>query len=99
MEKSLVQCSINNSKTKSVSSSSESEDDCDKNATNPRNYIIRAFQENWKMDYLASPIVALYEPQCLICYKILSENKKSSVKTHCLSKHATSIEKIFNQQR
>ena len=48
-------CSINNLKTKPVSSSSESEDDCDKNAKNKnRNYIIRAFQENLKMDYRES---------------------------------------------
>ena len=38
------------------SSSSESEDDCDKKCKKPRNYTIRAFQENWKVDYFASPI-------------------------------------------
>ena len=42
--------------------------------------IIRAFQENWKMNYLASPIPDRYKPQCLICYETLSENKKSGVK-------------------
>ena len=79
MEKSLAQSTI--SKNKPVSSSSESEDNCDKNCKkNPRNYIIRAFQENLKMDYFASPIPDRYKPQCLICYEILSENKKSSVK-------------------
>ena len=60
----------------------------------PRNYKIRAFLENWKMDYFASPIPDRSKPQCLICYEIMSENKKSSVKRHYLSKHSTSIEKI-----
>ena len=99
MDNGKVTCSINNSKINQLVVQQKVRTTAIKNATNPRNYIIRAFQENWKMDYFASPIVALYEPQCLICYKILSENKKSSVQTHCLSKHATSIEKIFNQQR
>ena len=42
---------------------------------------------------VVDPILApdRYKQQCLICYKILSENKKSSVKMHYLSKHATSI--------
>ena len=60
----------------------------------PRNYTISAFQENWKMDDLASPIPDHSKPQCLICYEIMSENKKSSVKRHYLSKHSSSIEKI-----
>ena len=59
---------------------------------NPRNYKIHAFLGNWKMDYLASPIPDRSKPQCLICYEILSENKKFSVKRHYLSKHSTSIE-------
>ena len=58
MKKSLAQSTI--LKNKPVSSSSESEDDCDKKCKTPKNYIIRAFQENWKMNYLASPIPALY---------------------------------------
>ena len=58
----------------------------------PRDYTIRAFQENWKMDYFASPIPDRSKPQCLICYEIMSENKKSNVKRHYLSKHSTSIE-------
>ena len=89
MDKSLSQSTI--SKSKPVSSSSESEDDCDKKCKKPRNYTIRAFQENWKMDYLASPKPDRSKPQCLICYEIISENKKSSVKRHYLSKHSTSI--------
>ena len=68
-----------------------------------RNYKIRAFLANWKMDYLASRMQAISDrskPQCLICYEILSENKKFSVKRHYLSKHSTSIEKNnSNQQR
>ena len=64
-----------------------------KNAKTPRNYKIRAFLENWKMDYFASPIPDRSKPQRLICYEVLSENKKSSVKRHYLSKQATSIEK------
>ena len=60
-----------------------------------RNYKIRAFLENWKMDYFASPIPDRSKPQCLICYEVLSEIKKSSVKRHYFSKHATSIEKRF----
>ena len=47
------------------------------------------------MDYLLSPIPDGSKPQCLICYEILSENRKNSVKRHYLSKHATSIEKNF----
>ena len=39
-----------------------------KNAKKTRNYTIRAFQENWKMDYLAIPIPDRSKPQCLICY-------------------------------
>ena len=70
-----------------------------KNATKPRNYKIRAFLGNWNMEYLASPIPDRSKPQCLICYEILSENKKFSVKRHYLSKHSTSIEKNSNQQR
>ena len=54
MDKSFALSTI--SKSKPVSSSSEGEDDCDKNAKQPRNYKIRAFLGNWKMDYLASPI-------------------------------------------
>ena len=46
------------SKSKPVSSSSEGEDVCDKKMQNPRNYKIREFLENWKMDYLASFIPA-----------------------------------------
>ena len=68
------------------------------NAKKYRKYKIRAFQENWKMDYLASPIPDCPDgskPQCLICYEILSENMKASVKRHYLSKNATSIEKKF----
>ena len=38
------------------------------------------------------PIPDGSKPQCLICYEILSENRKTSVKRHYLSKHATSIE-------
>ena len=64
MEKSLAQSTI--SKNKPVSSSSESEDDCDKKCKKPRNYVIRAFKENWKMDYLASSIPDRFKPQCLI---------------------------------
>ena len=60
-----------------------------------RNYKIRAFLGNWKMDYLASPIPDRSKPQCLICNEILSENNKFSVKRHYLSKHSTSIEKLF----
>ena len=41
------------------------------------------------MDYLASPIPDRSTPQCLICYEILSENKKFSVKRHYLSKLKT----------
>ena len=51
------------------------------------------------MDYFASPIPDRSKPQCLICYEILSENKKFSVKRHYLSKHSTSIKIISNQQR
>ena len=47
------------------------------------------------MDYLASPIPDRSKPHCLICYEILSENKKFSVKRHYLSKPSTSIEKNF----
>ena len=47
------------------------------------------------MDYLASPIPDRSKPQCLICYEILSEINKFSVKRHYLSKHSTSIEKNF----
>ena len=66
---------------------------------NPRNYKIRAFLKNWKMDYLASPIPDRSKPHCLICYEILSENK-FRVKRHYLSKHSTSIDKKnSNQQR
>ena len=98
MEKSLAQSTI--SKNIPVNSSSESEDDCDNKCKKPRKYNIRAFQENWKMDYLVSPIPDGSKPQCLICYEILNENMKTSVKRHYLSKHATSIEKkISNQQR
>ena len=60
MDNGIVTCSINNFKNKQVSSSSESED-CDKKCKIPRNYIIRAFQENWKMNYLASPIPDRYK--------------------------------------
>ena len=52
---SLAQSTISKSKPVS-SSSSENEDDCDKKCKKPRNYTIRAFQENWKADYFASPI-------------------------------------------
>ena len=93
MDQSLAQSTI--SKSKPVSSSSEGEDDCDKKCKKPRNYKIRAFLGNWKMDYLASPIPDRSKPQCLIYYEILSENKKFSVKRHYLSKHSTSIEKTF----
>ena len=58
----------------------------------PRNYKIRAFLKNWKMDYLASPIPDRSKQHCLICYEILSENK-FRVKRHYFSKHSTSIEK------
>ena len=34
------------------------------------------------MDYLASPIPDRSKPQCLICYEILSESNKFSVKRH-----------------
>ena len=64
-----------------------------KNAKKPRNYKIRAILGNWKMDYLASPIPDCSKPQYLICYEILSENNKFSVKRHYLSKHSTSSEK------
>ena len=69
------------------------------NAKNPRKYKIRAFQENWLMDYFESPIPNGSKPLCLICYEILRENMKASVKRHYLSKHAKSIEKIskFNE--
>ena len=93
MEKSLAQSTI--SKNIPVSSSPESEDDCDNKCKKPRKYNIRAFQENWKIDYLLSPIPDGSKPQCLICYEILSENRKNSVKRHYLSKHETSIEKNF----
>ena len=59
----------------------------------PRNYKIRAFLKNLKIDYLASPIPDRSRQHCLICYEILSENK-FRVKRHYLSKHSTSIEKI-----
>ena len=58
----------------------------------------RISKNNWKIDYLASPITDRSKPQCLICYEILSENK-FRVKRHYLSKHSTSIKKISNQQR
>ena len=92
MDKSLAQSTI--SKSKPVSSSSEGEDDCDKKCKQKTEIInkIRAFLGNRKMDYLASPIPDRSKPQCLICYEILSENKKFSVKRHFLSKHLTSIE-------
>ena len=61
----------------------------------PRNNKIRAFLENWKMDYHASCIPDRSKPQCWICYEILCENKKFSVKRHYLSKHATTIETKF----
>ena len=64
MDKSLAQPTI--SKSKPVSSSSENEDDCDKKCNKPRNYKIRAFLKNWKIDYLASPIPDRSKPQCLI---------------------------------
>ena len=88
MDKSLAQSTI--SKSKPVNRSSEGEDDCDKNAKKNRNYKIRAFLGNWKMDYLASPIPDRSKPQCFFCYEILSENKKFSVKRHYMSKHSTS---------
>ena len=68
-----------------------------KNANKPRNYTIRACkkQKNWTMDYCASFIPDRSKPQCLICYEIMCENKKFSVNRHYLSKHSTSIEKIF----
>ena len=44
MDKSHAQSTI--SKSKPVSNSSDSEDDCDKKCKNPRNYKIRAFLEN-----------------------------------------------------
>ena len=46
MDKSLAQSKF--SKSKPVSSLSESEDDCIKNAKQNRNYKIRAFLENYK---------------------------------------------------
>ena len=96
MDKSLAQSTISKRKPASKFSSSEGENDCDKKCKKPRNYKIRAFfLGNWKMDYLASPIPDLFKPQCLICYEILSENKKFSVKRHYLSKHSTSIENKF----
>ena len=52
MAKSLAQSTI--SKSKPVSSSSESKDDCDKKCKKQtRNYKmkIRAFLENWKINY------------------------------------------------
>ena len=64
-----------------------------KNSKKPKNYKIRAFLGNWKMDYLASSIPDRSKPQCLICYEISSESNKFSVKRHYLSKHSTSIEK------
>ena len=94
MDKSLAQSTI--SKSKPVSSSSEGEDDCDKKSKKPSNYKIREFLGNWKMDYLASPIPDRSKPQCLICYEILSESNKFSVKRDYLSKHSTNIEKISN---
>ena len=93
MEKSLAQSTI--SKNIPVISSSESDDDCDNKCKNPRKYNIRAFQDNSKMDYLVRPIPYGFKPQCLICYEILSENRKNRAKRHYLSKHATSIEKGF----
>ena len=54
MDKSHAQSAI--SKSKPVSSSSESEDDCEIKCKKPRNYTIRGFQETWKMEYLVSPI-------------------------------------------
>ena len=56
MEKSLAQSTISKNIPLPVSSSSESEDDCDNKCKKPRKYNIRAFQENWKMEYLLSPI-------------------------------------------
>ena len=47
------------------------------------------------MEYLVSPIPDCSKPQCLICYEILSQNKKFSVKRHYTSKHSNSIEKQF----
>ena len=91
MDKSLSQSTI--SKSKPVSSSSESEDDCDKKCKNPRNIQNPCISRKLEMVYLACPIPNRSKPQCLICYEIISENKKSSVKRHYLSKHSTSIEK------
>ena len=78
MDKSHAQSAI--SKSKPVSSSSESEDDCEIKCKKPRNNTIRGFLETWKMEYLLSPIPDCSKPQCLICYEILSLNKKFSVK-------------------
>ena len=93
MDKYLCQSTI--SKNKPDSSSSESEDEPNRKSKKPKNYKTRSFQENWKMDYLSAPIPDGSKPQCLICYEILSENKKASVKRHYLTKHATSIEQKF----
>ena len=94
MDKSLSQSTI--SKSKPVSSSSESEDDCDNKCKTKRETIQSVhFKNHWKMDYLASDTPDRSKPQCLICYEIMSENKKSSVKRHYLSKHSTNIEKNF----
>ena len=60
MDKSLARLTI--SKCKPVSSSSESEDDCDKKCKTNRNYNICAFQGTWKMEYLLNPDRS--KPQC-----------------------------------
>ena len=60
-----------------------------------RNYKIRAFVGNWKMNYLASSILDRSKPLCLIFYEIFSKSNKFSVKRHYLSKHSTSIENKF----
>ena len=49
MDKSHAQSAI--SKSKPVSSSSESEDDCEIKCNKPRKFL-----ETWKMEYLVSPI-------------------------------------------
>ena len=79
---SLAQSTISKSKPVS-SSSSENEDDCDKKCKKPRNYKIRAFLKNLKIDYLASPIPDRSKPQCLICYENLSENKFRVKRHYC----------------
>ena len=67
-----------------------------KNAKITRNYKIRAFLGNWKMDYLASPILDRSKPQCLICYEILSEVISSASKGIICQNIQRVLKKISN---